>query len=335
MSKDYLKWSKLPYGGEEFPPDNPIDPMAISWPTYYIKRRGKRFFSPKGLIRFDLKKPEEIDWDHELTLVKRTLENVTDEQVKIAKYWGAGAATKQWTPIIDKLIDTYGCTAPYAARLLAAVQAGVNDTFVVCWHYKYLWDVARPVQYDIEMLPILCSPRFPTYPSGHAAVSGCVEVILSYFFPGEAVRLRELAEENAMSRLYAGVHFPIDNDEGLKLGRRVGEIVVSRLQEQRDQQYAKIDHPFTEYIGADLLPPPYEQAMPYPFKDTCTSNKVCDETRSEEEASEENSFEEELEYVAKKELVSEKVLDERLLEAIPHSRSMPHPVLYIPKPRKR
>lgn len=88
----------------------------------------------------------------------------------------------------------------------------------------------RPNQLDDELATFLCTPRHPTYPSGHAAVAGAAAVILSYYFPAERRQLQQLAEEAAQSRLYAGVHFPIDNEQGLRLGSQVGELVTRQLQ---------------------------------------------------------------------------------------------------------
>ncbi|MBU4554797.1 MAG: hypothetical protein KKG26_07585 [Firmicutes bacterium] len=104
-------------------------------------------------IAFQIRQPDAgIDFEGEqLEVARRTLKHLTPNQVLIAKYWGTGPPTKQWTPIIDILIDTYGINAPRAARILGAA----------------------------------------------------------------------LAEECTVSRLYAGVHFPIDNEEGLRLGRQL------------------------------------------------------------------------------------------------------------------
>lgn len=270
---NYLEWSQLPYGGEETPPNDGIDPLAESWSTYFIKRRGSRFFGPKGPLQFNIQNPNDIDWESELAVVQETMDHITREQIQIAKFWGTGVATKQWTPIIDRLIDTYGCTPPYASRILAAVEAGLNDTFVVVWHYKYNWNVARPIQYDPDLEPILCTPRFPTYVSGHSAISGCAAVILSYFFPGESEKLNELAEEAAVSRLYGGIHFPIDNEAGLVVGRTIGEAVVEHLKRQTDSSGQPIDKPYQEDLDADLRFSNYDQALPYEFEDKCTSNR--------------------------------------------------------------
>ncbi|KGP92223.1 chloroperoxidase [Pontibacillus chungwhensis BH030062] len=269
----YELWTELPYAGENHPPLNPETPYSESWSTYYVERNNEGGFSTTDgkPIVLDIRHPNTINWDAQLNRVKRTLAELTPEEEDIAYYWSRGPATKQWTPIADILIDTYGVEAPRAGRILAALQAGINDAFVVAWHLKFKWLVARPNQLDHELVTFICTPRHPSYPSGHAAVAGAAEVILGYFFPAEKRRLRELAEECATSRLYAGVHFPIDNDEGLRLGRQIGQIVVNELQQDYDSEGDSVDIHYRQSRGAKLLPPPYKQAIPFDFNAPCDS----------------------------------------------------------------
>lgn len=92
-------------------------------------------------------------------------------------------------------------------------------------------------------------------------------MILSYFFPRETWKLRALAEECALSRLFGGVHYPIDNDEGLRLGRQMGKLVVNALRKQ--DGYIN-DRSFV-FKDTDLMPPPYEQVIPYDRAGECGS----------------------------------------------------------------
>jgi hypothetical protein len=71
-------------------------------------------------------------------------------------------------------------------------------------------------------------PPFPSYVSGHAAVSSAAAEVLAAYFPEQADEWRAAADEAAMSRLYGGIHFRSDNEEGLRLGRRVGRRVLER-----------------------------------------------------------------------------------------------------------
>lgn len=259
-----LKWSEIPYPGECRLPQG-LDASAGSWDTYFFKRNKSGLLTTLDgeSIAFDILNPNDIDFDKSLLMVKRVQKNLTAHQRLIAEYWGDGPATKQWTPIIDRLIDTYGLSPAHGARVLAAVHSGINDAFVITWHFKYLWDVPRPIQLNRKFATAICTPKFPTYPSGHSAIAGTAEAILSYFFPSEADRLRALAEENSISRLYGGVHFKEDLTEGMKLGHQIGKIVVRELKGQRDMNHKAIDTPVTEDRHADMQPPPYEQAISF------------------------------------------------------------------------
>ncbi|MFC0274376.1 vanadium-dependent haloperoxidase [Metabacillus herbersteinensis] len=270
---DYLLWSETPYAREDTTPTNPVTPLAGSWSLSYLKRgRNGDFLDPNGrIMQLPIKHPNQVDFEKELRTVQDALKNLTPTQRNIGIYYGTGAPTKQWTPVIDRLIDTYGVGPTHAARIMAAVQGAINDTMMIVWDLKYRWDVARPDQYDQEMRTLLCTPRFPTYPSGHATMSGCTEVLLSYFFPEEARKLHKIAEDDAVSRLYAGVHFPSDNDEGLQLGRYIGTVIVNHMKTQRDRDYKTIDQPYRDYKNAVIFPDKYKQFIPYDFSDACSS----------------------------------------------------------------
>jgi hypothetical protein len=261
------RWSELSYSGESRIPQG-LDPGSGSWYTYFLRKSESGLFTTLNgnAISFEIQNPNNFNFDESLLFVKQVLKNLTPHQREIAEYWGEGPATKQWTPIIDRLIDTYNFSPVRAARVLAAVQAGINDAFMVTWHFKYLWDVPRPNQLDQRLVTAICTPKFPSYPSGHSVISGTAEVILGYFFSPEAERLRELAEENSISRLYGGVHFVEDITEGLRLGRQIGRIVVEELKRQSDMNQSGIDIPITENRHANMPPPPYQQVIPYPSR---------------------------------------------------------------------
>jgi hypothetical protein len=276
VKKDYLRWSEIPYAGEVKPPSDPVTHTAGSWSLFYLKRdQNGEFLNPDGRrMRLPITHPHMIDFDKELTIVQKTLQNLTPHQKDIGTYYGTGVPTKQWTPVIDRLIDTYGVSPTYAARILATIHSAINDTMVLVWDLKYRWNVARPNQYDQSMKTLLCTPRFPAYPSGHATMSGCTEVVLGYFFPKERRRLKEIAEDDARSRLYAGVHFPSDNTEGLRLGRYIGRVIVDFLKNQRDSNLNPIDTPFKNFLDANIFPESYQQFIPFDFPPDCSSNVI-------------------------------------------------------------
>jgi hypothetical protein len=276
MREPYLLWSETPYAGESGAPRNPVTPSAGSWPLLFLKRQHDGdIITPEGkeVERF-LKHPNMIDFERELKVVKKTLNTLTETQKKIAVYYGSGVPTKQWTPVIDRLIDTYNVSPTSAAQIQAYVHGAVNDAMVVTWDLKYKWDVARPNQYDQTLETFICTPRFPTYPSGHAVASGCAEAVLSYFFPREARKLNRVAEDDADSRLFGGVHFPSDNSEGLRLGRTIGKAVINHIKRQPGFDPRMISR---SYKDANLLPEDYRQFIPYDFPPDCSSLVIGEE----------------------------------------------------------
>lgn len=108
------------------------------------------------------------------------------------------------------------------------------DAFIAAWHVKFKHWTQRPVHAIGErlvpgFLPYLLTPPFPAYVSGHATASGAAAEVLSAYFPGQTQQLLALADEAAQSRLFGGIHFPSDNEQGLRLGREIGQRVLARV----------------------------------------------------------------------------------------------------------
>lgn len=118
---------------------------------------------------------------------------------------------------------------PRAARVYAAVNVAYYDAFTACWDAKYTYWGIRPDQYDSTYKPLMMTPPFPGYPSGHAVMSGVVGELLPYFFPFDKDLFMKIAKDGAESRFHAGIHFRSDNDAGLELGKKVAGKVVERL----------------------------------------------------------------------------------------------------------
>lgn len=232
MRSSYRRWTEHPYPGEQIPPQGA--PQAGYWPMFFIARgRDNIFFDPfQQRINWRIKHPNDIDWEAELFIVQQALTSLTPQQIRIAHYWGTGELTEKLAAMIFDLGKKYRLGSPHIARVLGCVHAAINDVFVITWFLKYQWDAARPNQYGRNLPIVLSTPRFPSYPSAHATIAGCAEVLLSYFFPPESSRIKKIMEEASLSRFYAGVHFKVDNDEGLRLGRQIGEIVTRLLRAQ-------------------------------------------------------------------------------------------------------
>jgi len=136
-----------------------------------------------------------------------------------------------WNESLDKKIFEYNLhlDPPRAARLYAIAAIGYYDGFVACWDAKYTYWGIRPNQYDTTYHSLVPTPPFPGYPSGHAAISGVMAELLSYFFPADRSYFQEKAKDAAESRFQAGIHFRTDNEVALELGKKVADKIIEKV----------------------------------------------------------------------------------------------------------
>lgn len=225
----YKKWSEHPYPGQPTPPKG--KQLHEFWPLVFIVRSGTHVFldSFKRRIKWKLPHPNQINWESELVLVQQTLASLTPKQKQLAEYWGNGIVVEKVTPIIYRLAEKYNMGAIMLSLVLGYAYAAANDALVMSMYFKYLYDTARPIQYKLNHSAVIHTPPSPSYPSGHAAIAGSLQMVLSHFFPKESANIKRVMEECAQSRLYAGVHFKADIEAGLNLGKQIGEIVIQQV----------------------------------------------------------------------------------------------------------
>ncbi len=144
-----------------------------------------------------------------------------------AYYW-ANTPYDFWFDIANKKIFEYRLSddAPAVARIYTLLGAADNDAAIAIMDAKYAYWGIRPSQYDTTYKPLIATPPFPGYPSGHALGAATSATILSYFFPEDAAYFQKLAEDCAESRFYAGIHFRSDNVVGLEMGREIGNFIL-------------------------------------------------------------------------------------------------------------
>ena len=121
---------------------------------------------------------------------------------------------------------------PRAARAYALAFAALLDGYIATWNAKYHYLVGRPVHFDPTIDTLWTTYPLASYPSGHACDLTAPGTVLGYLFPREAHYFLSRAEENAASRVWAGIHFRSDSSAGVAMGRAVGSAVV---------EYAKAD----------------------------------------------------------------------------------------------
>jgi membrane-associated phospholipid phosphatase len=105
------------------------------------------------------------------------------------------------------------------------------DAFICCWDAKYAYWLARPITADPSLDVLIPTPPFPSYTSGHSTISTAAATVLGYLFPDDEAELLAQAEEAKQSRLWAGIHFPLDNEMGALGGGMIGRLVVARARE--------------------------------------------------------------------------------------------------------
>ena len=200
----------------------------------------------------------------------------TAAQAETAVFWaddGGGTRTPpgQWVQIantiaIDRNLDVFE-----AARLSAMVGTSLADASFAAWNVKYdQWPIWRPVtairectlatcgvEGDPDWTPLLPTPNFPAYVSGHSTMGGAGERAIAGYFGTDAVSfcldadpmvaslptrcyasLAAAEDENGVSRIYGGVHWSFDNLYGKMTGRSIGDYVA------------------TNYFGINAVPEP-------------------------------------------------------------------------------
>ena len=124
-------------------------------------------------------------------------------------------------PYLSRWVLEDQLSPPQAARIYALFDASCFDSFIASQDGKYAYWYLRPAQIDPSIVPLFPAPNFPSYPSNHSTFSTQRAEVLAYLFPDRAGLIRGLAEEAGFSRIWAGIHYQMDNQSGNDLGRKV------------------------------------------------------------------------------------------------------------------
>lgn len=197
---------------------------------------------------------------------------LTEEQREIASFWDCNPfvmnvkghvmfATKKispgghWMNITRVACEKEKTSAVRAAEAYAMVSIALFDGFVSCWDEKYRSKLIRPETYinqyiDDAWTPLLQTPPFPEYSSGHSVISSAAAVTLTALFgdnfafvdstevefglpPRSFTSFLQASEEAAVSRIYGGIHYRPACDLGVVQGRALGHYVVDKIQTRR------------------------------------------------------------------------------------------------------
>lgn len=181
--------------------------------------------------------------------VYETSKALSEEQKLIARFWSddpmlSSTPPGHWIFIANDLISQRALPLEVSVDMMARLGIGMADAFIGCWHEKTEYNLLRPITYirrviDKGWTPLLNTPPFPEYPSGHSTVSAAAATVLTavlgegyafedYTHEREGMDARrydsfwQAADEAGISRMYGGIHFRSAIDQGLAQGRCIG-----------------------------------------------------------------------------------------------------------------
>jgi hypothetical protein len=208
----------------------PVQPLAGTWQTWVLPSGDALRPPPPPAYG----SPDYLAEGREVVQINREL---TDEQRRIARFWEGGEGTPLppgiWNRIVLDYLADHDATGLESVRTLALVNVALADAGVAAWDAKYTWWTPRPENAIRELLdpawtPLLRTPLFPAYVSGHSTYSAAVATVLDHLFPDDADRFLAMGEEAGLSRLYGGIHWRADHVHGSAMGRELGSQVVAR-----------------------------------------------------------------------------------------------------------
>jgi hypothetical protein len=168
----------------------------------------------------------------ELAEVKDFSENDSRENLRIVSYWADGVGTYtppgHWNSIASEAFVQENYSELRWARNMALLNITMMDAAISCWEAKYFYFTPRPSQMDPSIKTTTGTPNFPSYISGHSTFSAAAATVLSHIIPSKSAYFNSKAEEASLSRLYGAIHFRSDCENGLILGKKVGQIAVAR-----------------------------------------------------------------------------------------------------------
>jgi membrane-associated phospholipid phosphatase len=190
------------------------------------------------------------------------------EQTEIARFWGYGPGTStppgHWNQIAHEVAQTRNDSLVDRARQFALLNIALADAAIVSWDCKYVMGFWRPItaiqladtdgniftQADRNWMPLLDTPPFPEYTSGHSTFSAAAAAVLAEVFGRDRIRFSvgsddlpgvrrtyasfsEAAWESGISRVYGGIHYWSANVMGLSSGHQTGQYALQTKLQRR------------------------------------------------------------------------------------------------------
>lgn len=218
-------------------------------PVVYDTANGSAFYKEAYQVYSAIRNPNEGDsatawyWDDNPNT------SVTDGH--ITYFLQKNSPPGHWVQIAGSVAEKEQYDPIKTASLISKTAIAVFDAIISCWEAKYHYNYVRPETFinkyiDKDWQPLIQTPPFPEYPSGHSAISACAASVLTeivgdnYSFQdstevpyGRPVRtfrsFQEASDQAGISRLYGGIHFKSALDTGRAMGMEVGDLVMAKL----------------------------------------------------------------------------------------------------------
>lgn len=237
-----------------------VTPFAIPNVSQFRPEGPPEFSSP--LYGREIEEVRQLGAKFDTAVTKITR---TPDQTEIAQFWAYDRDDTfrppgQWNQIAQAVALENGNTLAENARLFALLNIAQADAGIVAWDAKYIYDQLRPItairdaendnnpvtQEDQEWDSLIGTPNFPDYISGHSVFGGASAQVLARFFGNDNISFdipsqelpgvsrsyssfSQAANEDAISRVYGGVHVDLSTVDGVGTGQNVGNFVFDNF----------------------------------------------------------------------------------------------------------
>lgn len=178
------------------------------------------------------------------------------DRTDVARLFAAATPTQAWNTVARQASQAQGLSLSANARLFALLNMSMADAAISCFDTKYHYNFWRPqaairggatdgnklTDADANWTPLIPTPPFPSYASGHATLSNAAREVLDRTLgtDGHDVTLtnatlgvtlnytawKQITDDVDDARIYGGIHFRFDQERGAKQGSHVGKYVL-------------------------------------------------------------------------------------------------------------
>ncbi len=176
---------------------------------------------------------DSLEFKNQIELVKKAREEATDAEKQATVFWAGGPGTKTapgiWLDIADAYMESNKIPLEKVLRAHSLLALTIADVNIAVFDSKYTYWVKRPFMLIPNFTTIMPTPNHPSYPAGHSGLSAAASVILSHYFPEAKEQWKKRGDEGGLSRVWGGIHFPMDNEASRVLGEQIAKTAIEKL----------------------------------------------------------------------------------------------------------